>query len=108
MLDDMPHDTHDAIGARNEDGRIVISLVGEIEGANADAVTQAFDAATHAAPMPVVFDIADVEFLDSSFLRSIVVCQQRLAEHGVSVTVRNPTEQARKVFEITALRELLE
>lgn len=108
MLDSHSREVADAIGVEIQDGRIVITIAGDIDWSNALALNQAFDAATAADPMPVVFDIADVEFLDSSFLRSVVLCQQRLAGDGVVVSVRNPRPQARKVFEVTGMEGLLE
>jgi anti-anti-sigma factor len=56
----------------------------------------------------VRLDIADVTFLDSSLLRAILECEARLAATGVELKVRRPTEQARRIFEITSLSYLLE
>jgi len=90
-----------------EGEHLVISLAGEVDLSNAGVLTTAISAATSESDAAVLIDIAEVSFVDSAFLRTVVLCQQALARHGISVKVRNPNEQARRVFEITHLTELL-
>jgi len=56
----------------------------------------------------VLLDIQNVSFVDSSFLGAVILCAQRLAERGTELKVRNPSHQARRVFETTNLTHLLE
>ena len=108
VLDQTSGITGDAIAVTLEGDRLVVSVSGEIDCSNANAVAQAVSASPTEGQLQVVIDIAAVEFLDSSFLRTVVLCHQRLAEQGLTVTVRNPSEQARKLFELTRLDNLLE
>jgi anti-sigma B factor antagonist len=86
---------------------LVISLEGEIDAANADALPAAVCAAVNG-DKSVLIDISQVSFLDSSFLRAILLCTAGLEADGVEVRVRNPRSQARRLFETTGLTRMLD
>jgi anti-sigma B factor antagonist len=86
---------------------LVISLEGEIDAANADALPAAVCAAVNG-DKSVLIDISQVSFLDSSFLRAILLCTAGLEADGVEVRVRNPRSQARRLFETTGLTHMLD
>jgi len=90
-----------------EGNHLVVALAGEVDLSNAGLLITAISAATSESDAAVLIDIADVTFVDSAFLRAVVLCQQALERDGISVKVRNANEQARRVFEITRLTELL-
>jgi anti-anti-sigma factor len=106
MLDGQP--SQDRLDVSLENNRVVLALIGEFDFGNVGAVTHALYAAGADTDAPVVIDIGNVTFLDSSILRTIILFQQRLAESDRSLTVRNASAQSRKVFEITHLDHLLE
>lgn len=89
-----------------EGPHLVIALAGEIDAANADSLPDVVIGAL-SDDRSVLVDLAAVTFLDSSLLRALVQCRSRLADTGVECRVRNPTAQARRIFEITALTDLL-
>ena len=91
-----------------DDDHVVVVLSGEIDLSNADDLTATILAATSGTDGLILIDIADVAFVDSSFLGAIILCQQRLAADGIDVKVRNAPAQARRVFEITNLTHLLD
>jgi anti-sigma B factor antagonist len=90
-----------------EGEHLVVSLRGEIDVGNAEVLPAALLAATSAFDTSVMIDIGEVTFLDSSGLRAILICEATLRREDISLKVRNPSEQARRVFEITGLRHLL-
>ncbi len=90
-----------------EGDHLVICLEGEIDAANADALPAAVCAAVNG-DKSVLIDIAQVSFVDSSFLRAMLLCAAGLEADGVEVKVRNPRSQARKLFETTGLTHLLD
>jgi anti-anti-sigma factor len=90
-----------------EDGHLVITLSGEIDAANADALPAAVCAAVNGGKS-VLIDVSQVSFLDSSFLRAILMCAAGLEADGVEVKVRNPQSQARRLFETTRLTHMLD
>jgi anti-anti-sigma factor len=87
--------------------QVVVTLRGEIDASNADAIP---DLVVHAAEgcTSVRVDISDVTFLDSTLLRALLICQTRLVIAGVDFKVRSPSPQARRTFELTHLESMLE
>ena len=54
----------------------------------------------------VTMDLAGVSFIDSSGLSALVSCLKRLRERGGDLSLRSPTANTMKVFEITGLTEI--
>ena len=87
---------------------VVCHLAGEVDIANASALTAALVPAVTGGDRAAVVDIAGVEFFDSNFLRALLACERGLARDGIAFRVRNPGERARRLFRITQLERLLE
>ena len=90
-----------------EGSDLVVYLKGEIDISNAESLPAALLAATDGSDTTVLIDIGDVTFLDSSGLRAILMCEATLSREDIALKVRNPSEQSRRVFEISGLRHLL-
>ena len=89
------------------DDAAVVTIVGEIDMANAPEVKRAIDTSRDGVER-VVVDLSAVTFLDSSALNALVHSRRDLAEDGISFRVVSPADQSvRKVFEITHLTEPL-
>ncbi|HWL45093.1 MAG TPA: STAS domain-containing protein [Ilumatobacter sp.] len=86
---------------------LVVALHGEIDAANADLLPAVVAGAVNGDDS-VRVDITNVTFLDSSLLRALLICETRLLIDGVELKVRNPSPQARRIFELTNLASLLE
>lgn len=104
---DDPHGAGLAVNWLIDGQHVVIALSGEIDLANVDALPDAIAGAI-GRDSSVRIDIADVTFLDSSLLRLLLICEASCARRGVELKVRNPTDQARRIFELTRLTSLLE
>lgn len=50
---------------------------------------------------PIVIDLAAVEFIDSSGLRSLLGASRRARERETEVVLRNPSPEVRRLLEIT-------
>ena len=50
---------------------------------------------------PIVIDLAAVEFIDSSGLRSLLAASRRAEGRGTSVTLRNPSTGVLRLLSIT-------
>ncbi len=50
---------------------------------------------------PVVIDLGDVAFIDSSGLRSLLAASRRAQERGTTVVLRSPSREVRRLLEIT-------
>ncbi|MCB0992314.1 MAG: STAS domain-containing protein [Acidimicrobiales bacterium] len=51
----------------------------------------------------VVLDLSNIEFIDSSGLRAIVVAHRRLDTAGKRLVLTKPSASVRRLFEITSL-----
>jgi anti-sigma B factor antagonist len=85
----------------HQDGCVVVTVRGEVDLAAGsrfeDVIAEALQASHH-----VVFDMADVTFLDSTGVRSLVLAVNAV-EHGGSVTVRNAPEVVGRVLRISGM-----
>ena len=81
-------------------GEGVVSLVGELDLAEADAFLQWVGANVNG-HREVMLDCSELTFLDSSGIRAIL----RVTSQGTKVVIRRPTPAVRKVLEITGVDE---
>lgn len=88
---------------REDDATVTVRLRGEIDLASAPAVESAVRAALPDPPVRVVFDLGELQFMDSSGIAVLL----RLACDAAGVSVRNPTPTVAMVIESTGLSEIL-
>jgi anti-anti-sigma factor len=81
----------------------VISLTGEIDISNVDAVEATIGPTVTAVTRHVVFDLSQLEFLDSSGIALLL----RAAATAGSVEIRHPSDTVRRVIEVTGLAGIL-
>lgn len=96
-----------SLATRLDGPHLVVFLGGEIDISNAELLPQ-FVVGACLGCESVRIDIAHVTFLDSSLLRALLICQAEFIQAGVDFKVRNATDQARRIFEMTSLGSLLE
>jgi stage II sporulation protein AA (anti-sigma F factor antagonist) len=56
----------------------------------------------------VVLDLAQITFLDSSGLRTLVAANEALRARAAELVLQAPTSNIRRVLEVTGLTELIE
>jgi anti-sigma B factor antagonist len=84
----------------------VLALTGEIDIANVDEVAESVRAELAAGP--VLVDLAELSFIDSSGLRMLAELVRDSREAGWSLTIgRDLTQAVRRLLEITGMIELL-
>lgn len=81
----------------------VVTVAGEVDLAREHALRASIEQALSAAPHELVFDLAGVEFIDSSGIAQMLVAARRVA----AVTVRNPSRIAQRVLEVSGLTAML-
>jgi anti-sigma B factor antagonist len=82
----------------------VISVSGEIDPLTAPELEHAIRAAAPGASV-VALDLAGVTFLDSSGLRVVVGASQELEQGGARLVLRNLSDAARRVLDISGLTQ---
>lgn len=79
---------------------VVFELAGDLDPHTAPLLDAELEGAS---ATEIVLDLSGVTFIDSSGLRSIVSCHERLAAAGGSLILRRPSEFARRVLDIAGL-----
>jgi anti-anti-sigma factor len=102
-LDDADDPTGTAEVTTDAAGFPVIRLAGEIDMSNVDALRVVIDPVMESAPARVDFDLAALEFMDSSGIALLL----RVAAKTQTVRVRQPSDIVRRLIEATGLTEIL-
>ncbi len=77
----------------------VIVAIGDIDVAGGPLVDAAI--LDGESELPVVIDLTEVTFIDSSGLRSLLSASRRAGERGTEVVLRSPSAAVRRLLEIT-------
>jgi anti-anti-sigma factor len=85
----------------------VISVAGEIDHATAGRVTDAFEQASCGSDSDFTLDLAQVGFVDTSGLRSVIEIERRARERAVSLRIIPPPEHVRAVFRLCGVEQML-
>jgi anti-sigma B factor antagonist len=88
-----------------DDGTVLVTVTGEIDSSNCDRLQSLLS--ERAGPGAVDVDLGGVTFIDSSGLRALLVGQQAVMSAAGSLRVVNPSDNVRRLFEITGLTERL-
>jgi anti-anti-sigma factor len=84
------------------EGTVVLALRGEVDVSNASYVRGEVTSAIAEVPAHLVFDLADLGFMDSSGLAILLA-----AAKSVPVRLRNPSESIVRLVELTGLSTVL-
>lgn len=89
--------------SEQEDGVLVLRLVGELDLSNIDGLRSEIEPLLQDRPDRVAVDVAKLEFIDSQGIALLLT----LAERVPHFQVRNPSDAVRRIIDITALGEAL-
>jgi anti-anti-sigma factor len=85
----------------------VVELHGEIDmGTVGPLNAQLLELAADGTPLEV--DLFGIDFVDSTGLRLLIGIDREMARSGLRLVIRRPSEQVRRLLEITALSSWLE
>jgi anti-sigma B factor antagonist len=91
-----------------EDGVAVVTPRGELDVAGTPALEDALaEAAAEPGVHGVVVDLSQLEFMDSSGLRVVVLADQRLHAQGLRFALVRGGEPVHRVFELTRMTDRL-
>ena len=96
------------IESRETDGVIVIALSGEFDLAGVQKFESALAALESDAPGVLLVDLTELEFMDSSGLRALVMADQRARKAERRLAIVPGPLVVRRVFEITQLDQRLD
>jgi anti-sigma B factor antagonist len=90
--------------SRDGDGAWTVVVRGEVDIATSPVLRAELERLD--GDGPVVIDVTDMTFIDSSGLGVLVEALKRRRESGTVMTLRSMQEPVRRVFEITGLTDL--
>ena len=88
---------------RDGSGLLKLSIAGELDLASVESVHETIDQVLSPDPLPVVFDLGELTFMDSSGIAMMLQISKRVS----TIEVRNVTPIVRRVIEATGLVEVL-
>jgi anti-sigma B factor antagonist len=95
------------ITKRHEADRAILELEGELDMASADALAHALESDDLHAQALVVLDLQQVQFIDSTGLRSILMALERCRERGQEFAITPGSQQVQRLLRITGVAEHL-
>jgi anti-anti-sigma factor len=90
------------------DGAVTIAFAGELDISRAEEVELEIERVEANKPSLVVFDLRELEFLDSTGLRLLLGADSRARREGRRVVIVPGQEKVHRVFRITLLDRRLE
>ena len=94
------------LATTDESGITVLAAHGEVDVSTAPQLRQAIIEEASAGPGPLVIDLSDVDFLDSTGLGVLVSGLKRFRTMGTDVILVIASNRIAKVFEITGLTQV--
>src|SRR4051794_25841921 len=88
---------------REEPDEVRLLVAGDLDRANAWALTAAVIRAEVAHPSRVVVDLERLKFIDVGGLRAITDAARRTRRHSCAFVVANPSEPVARLFRLTGL-----
>src|ERR1700761_2483013 len=95
------------IDSRQESDRVVLSLAGELDMANAPLLARAIEAPELNDTETVVLDLQGLTFLDSTGLRIILSAREQCWRRGQEFAVTPGSQQVQRLLSITGVGEHL-
>jgi len=94
--------------SKQDGGAVVVAFSGELDISRAEEVELELDRIETERPQVLVFDLRELEFLDSTGLRIILGADSRARQDGRRVAIVPGPEKVQRVFRITLLDKRLE
>jgi anti-sigma B factor antagonist len=100
---DLPAGDDFRISVRDDAGRKIVTVEGEVDVATAPALRDELYRLIEQGTSEVVVDLSGMDFIDSTGLGVFVGALRRARESGGGIELRGLQPSARKVFDITGL-----
>ena len=96
------------VSTEERDGRIVLTLDGELDIASAPSIEEALRDAEEQSPPVLLIDLRALQFMDSTGLRTILSADARARDAGRRLVVVQGDKNIQRVFQVTRLYERVE
>lgn len=95
-----------SITSRRLERGILLALSGDLDLATASVVEDELRRAEQSEDL-VVLDLANLSFMDSTGLRTVISADQRLRERGAALEIRHVPRQVERLFELVGVKDHL-
>jgi anti-anti-sigma factor len=95
------------IETRRDSGRTTLALSGELDMASAEVLQKALASDDLQGEQTIVLDLQQLEFIDSTGLRSILAALERCRERHQEFAITPGSEQVQRLLRITGVAEHL-
>jgi anti-sigma B factor antagonist len=92
---------------RTENDRVVVTLAGELDMANAPLLQKAVESKDLAGSKTIVLDLQGLTFLDSTGLRIILAAREQCWRRGQEFAVTPGSQQVQRLLSVTGVGEHL-
>ena len=96
-----------AIDGEFDSPRMTLALKGELDLAGAPSLEHSIEALPWSQLAELVFDLAELTFIDSTGLSVLIQASQRAATAGLRFSIVRAPEQPRKLFTIAGVADRL-
>ena len=103
----MPVDDRLRIGVVQAGSNVVIQLHGELDLASAPAFNSQFEEIRAGDPAAIIVDLSELEFMDSTGLRSVLMARERCTQGGQRFAVVPGGRQVSRLLEIARVERHL-
>lgn len=85
----------------------VVTLAGEADVTNSDALREVLEAEVARQPRALIVDLGDLRFMDSSALHVILRANRMMDRQGGVLSLASPREPVAKMLRLTAADQLI-
>jgi anti-sigma B factor antagonist len=98
---------HFRVEVRQEHDRVVLGLHGELDLASAPLLEEEIENVASTTSAPLVLDLQELQFIDSTGLRIILSAHERAKERGQQFALTHGSQQVQRLLSITGVGEHL-
>lgn len=91
------------VNSREEDGKIIIQIVGEVDLYNAPKVRDAINQFMDRNKLDIIVDLDEVDYIDSSGIGVLISSATDIKDLGGKLTIKCNSPNVKRVFELTRL-----
>lgn len=103
----MPVDDRLHIEVARDGGNVVMALHGELDLASAPAFNAQFEEIGGGDPSAIIIDLSELDFMDSTGLRSLLTAHERCTQSGRRLAVVPGGRQVSRLLEIAKVEKHL-
>ena len=100
--------TNFEVTTRDNGGAVIVAVEGELDIATAPRLEAALIDVERNGTREIVLDLANVQFMDSSGLRSLLSARRRAESAGRALRLVNVPPDVRRVFDVTGVRRIFD